>query len=337
MTGDFLVPTTVLEQLYDAHPDRDFLIVSHTINRELHAKVSKLIATRSKDRACTLFLTTYGGDANGGYRVARALRNHYSHLRVVVPSFCKSAGTLITIAADEIAIGDLGELGPLDVQVRKGSELLESNSGLDITQALQAVTEHAEEVFKRVLVGMRKLGLGTKMSSELAVTLAGSVASPLMAQIDPMRVAEMQRAVAVAYAYGQRLDAYSSNLKDNALERLIGDYPAHGFVIDRKESQELFHRVGKLSYAEQAFSDAAWEHLEKESKVAVLAPPKKVETAGDENENGDQHSATSQIATNTPAANEGGGGDGAAQDQTEKNGPGISGGSLGFVIEAAEA
>ena len=335
MNGDFLVPETVLDQLYRAHPGRDFLVVSHTIDRELHTKVSRLIADRKKDRGCTLFLTTYGGDANGGYRLARALRNHYNHLRVVVPSFCKSAGTLITIAANEIAIGDLGELGPLDVQVRKGSELAEVNSGLDITQALQAVTEHAEEVFKRILVGMRQLGLATKVSSELAANLAGSVASPLMAQIDPMRIAEMQRAVAVAYAYGQRLDTYSSNLKDGALERLIGDYPAHGFVIDRKEAKDLFHRVSKVSSAEQAFADAAWDHLEKQGKVVALAPPQKAETAGDANEQGEPQNVGNQDNGVPPAANEGGGKEGAPNDQADEAGARLPGGALGFLIPAA--
>lgn len=337
MNGGVHMPTTVLDELYKAHPDRDFLIVSHPIDRALHAKVSAMITARKKDRGVTLFLTTYGGDANAGYRLARALRNHYNHVRVVVPSYCKSAGTLITIAADEIAIGDLGELGPLDVQVWKGSEILERNSGLDITQALQAVTEHAEDLFKRILVSMRGLGLATKLSSEVAANLAGSIASPLIAQIDPMRVAEMQRAVAVAYAYGQRLDNYSSNLKEGALDRLIAAYPAHGFVIDRKESKELFHRVEKLTEPEKNFCNAGWEHLEKQGEIAFLVPPHNEQPASGEIQNEPQKNNEDlhQGAGVPSIPEQDGDGRGTKEDQSNANGQGLSDGPFSFVRSSA--
>ena len=335
MNGEPRMADTILKDLHDAHPGREFLVVSHPIDRALHTKVSALIGSKKKQCDVTLFLTTYGGDANAGYRLARALRNHYKTLRIVVPSYCKSAGTLITIAANEVVIGDLGELGPLDVQVRKGSELLEVNSGLDITQAVMAVTEHAESVFTRVLAYMRRLGLATKLSSEVAANLAGSVAAPLIAQIDPMRIAEMQRAVGVAFAYGQRLDNYSSNLKDGALDRLIGDYPAHGFVIDRKEAKDLFHRVSKPSAAEQALCNALWEHLENQSELAILAPSlNEVPASGDANETEQPNDDIQQDAAAPPAANEDATRRGGEADQPDANGQGVPERALGFIVPA---
>lgn len=247
-----------INQLLAASADRDFIVINHRVSRELHYKLSRLLEEKATHDRCTVFLTTRGGDPNGGYRVARCLRHYYKHIRLVVPSRCKSAGTLIAIAADELAIGDLGELGPLDIQVQKGSELQENSSGLDIQQALQAVTTHAQDAFYRLMLSSRGLGLSTKLCAELAATVTNGIVHPLMGQIDPIRVGEMQRATRVALEYGQRLNKYSSNLRENSLERLIGDYPAHGFVIDRKEAGELFEKVVDMCEEERQLSDVFW-------------------------------------------------------------------------------
>jgi hypothetical protein len=60
-------------------------------------------------------------------------------------------------------------------------------------------------------------------------------------QLDPMRLGEYQRAMLIAQHYGTRIAR--KNLKDSALERLIADYPSHGFIIDRCEAESLFNKV----------------------------------------------------------------------------------------------
>jgi hypothetical protein len=47
----------------------------------------------------------------------------------------------------------------------------------------------------------------------------------------------------IAKEYGERLDAVTHNLKEGALERLLTEYPEHGFVIDGQEAKELFVNV----------------------------------------------------------------------------------------------
>lgn len=249
----------VLQALLSASDRRDLILINHPIDRSLHYKLTELLEAKRRNRdACTVFLATFGGDPDAGYRAARCIRHYYKRVRLVVPGFCKSAGTLIAIAADELAVGDLGELGPLDIQVRKDSELQESSSGLDIMQAVQAVTIQTEDVFHRIMVDTRSFGLSTRLCAEFAVAVASGIAAPLIGQIDPIRLGEMQRATRVAYEYGKRLDEYTHNLKDGALERLISAYPAHGFVIDRKEAAELFHRVHTLTQVERDFCKAFW-------------------------------------------------------------------------------
>ena len=257
---------TAFETLVDSTPDRDILLISQPISRELHFSLSKLLASGQQHKKCTLFLTTRGGDPDGAYRIARCLRHHYKHIRLVIPSLCKSAGTLIAIGANELVIGDLGELGPLDIQVNKASELEERSSGLDIIQALEATQNHAREAFHNTLIEIRRGGrLSTKLAGEFAATIAIGVAAPLYNQIDPNRLGEMQRAMRIAHEYGQRLNRASNALKDGALEALVAAYPSHSFVIDRKEASELFTSVQKPTKEEGDFCHILWNVLGEQS------------------------------------------------------------------------
>lgn len=108
------------------------------------------------------------------------------------------------------------------------------------------------------------ISASTKLCAEFAATVASGIAAPLIGQIDPIRIGEMQRATSVAYEYGKRLDSYTQNLRSDALKRLISAYPAHGFVIDRKEAKELFNRVHSLSDAEEEFCSERWVLVHKQ-------------------------------------------------------------------------
>ncbi|AYE29327.1 hypothetical protein ISJ10_09310 [Burkholderia pseudomallei] len=254
-----------LTALGQKYPDRDFIVVSREISRSLHADLSSHVRNQQRHKQCTLFLTTFGGDPNAAYRISRCLRHHYTHVRLVIPSVCKSAGTLIAIVANELAIGDLGELGPLDIQVRKDSELAERSSGLDIIQALEATHHHAQRAFRAALYDIRRSRLSTKLAGEFAAKLAVGVVAPLYAQIDPIRLGEMQRAMRIVHEYGLRLQRYTDSLNEDALEKLVAEYPAHGFVIDRKEAGELFRTVTTPTDEEQKFCNTLWDHLESEA------------------------------------------------------------------------
>lgn len=68
--------------------------------------------------------------------------------------------------------------------------------------------------------------------------------SPVYSQIDPMRLAEVERAIRISGDYAERI---AVNLKGDALPRLLAGYPSHGFVIDRREARDIFEKVPDLS------------------------------------------------------------------------------------------
>jgi ClpP class serine protease len=64
-------------------------------------------------------LHTPGGDIDAAEKLISMVRNKVGTktLRVVVPDFAKSAGTLIALGADLVVMSDSSELGPIDPQI----------------------------------------------------------------------------------------------------------------------------------------------------------------------------------------------------------------------------
>lgn len=230
----------------------DTYLFSGSIERQSIDKLRRLIvAKKNKRDIANLILTTYGGDPHSAYRLASTLKQHYPNgYRLYAFGHCKSAGTLVAVGASEIIMSEFGELGPLDVQTIKADDLLGRSSGLDIFQALSIITAHAQQAFDQTFLRIIAAGQGsisTKTASEIAIELTIGIFSPISAQIDPVRLGEMQRAVNIAETYGERL---VGNLKPGAITRLVGDYPAHGFVINLKEAASLFQRVRAPTHIE---------------------------------------------------------------------------------------
>lgn len=303
MTIEQISEKKAINDLFTEFPDTDFLVISRSVDRDLHRRLTDLLeAKKTANTKCVVFFTTYGGDPHGGYRAARCLRHHYPDgLRLVVPSFCKSAGTMIAIAADTLVIGDGGELGPLDVQVTKPNEFQERGSGLDITQALNSCLTHALSVFEVNFLQMRqKFRISTRQAGKLSAKIAADMLAPLYSQIDPLRIGELQRATAITLEYGKRLNTHSSNLKSSAsLHKLVGSYPAHGFVIDRKEAKDLFNSVLPMSPSELNFYKMYKDVLQYETDFG----PVLLESSdlGDENESNSPEITNRRISKDQPA------------------------------------
>lgn len=224
----------------------DIYLYTGPIEKPGYEDLCTILDAKKKGSNALLFLVTPGGNPNAGYRIARALTHHYEakNFRVAVPAECKSAGTLICIGAYSLVFFDQGELGPLDVQFQKQDEIFQQSSGLDILRGMTYLRNEALVSFSEYLMDINGgSGLSTKTASEIASKLVIGLFEPMFAQIDPIRLGEMNAALQIAHQYGNRLAENTKNLKQGALSKLINNYPTHGFVIDRAEARKLFERV----------------------------------------------------------------------------------------------
>lgn len=248
----------------------DIYIYAGQINLAGYHAICDQIKKRQSDKAL-LVLGTPGGDPHAGFRIARALQHAYGEFSLLVPRYCKSAGTLIAIGAKTIYMADMSELGPLDVQVKKSDELIGFNSGLDIIQAVNNLQQSAMNAFRSYLQELtQNARISTKIAADISTKLTSGLFEPIFAQIDPMRLAEMQRAMEIAYAYGTRLNEKSNNLRPTGLGDIVTKYPSHGFVIDRKEARTLFIDVQEPSGVLSEISEAL--HAQMDSSIDSATP-----------------------------------------------------------------
>lgn len=297
----------------------DIYIYAGQINLAGYHAICDQIKKRQSDKAL-LVLGTPGGDPHAGFRIARALQHAYGEFSLLVPRYCKSAGTLIAIGAKTIYMADMSELGPLDVQVKKSDELIGFNSGLDIIQAVNNLQQSAMNAFRSYLHELtREARISTRIAADISTKLTAGLFEPIFAQIDPMRLAEMQRAMEIAYAYGARLNENCNNLRPNGLADIVTKYPSHGFVIDRKEARTIFIDVqepnGVLSQISEALHAQMDSSIDSATPTVALFPP--IASTGAANENSPDTCATSggdspsgnavfgvSSAEHQPAANE---------------------------------
>ena len=100
--------------------DADLLLYTGPITMHGFEHVEEGLRNRKrKEKNVLFFLMTLGGDAHAAYRIARCIGHYYKRFSIIVTNVCKSAGTLLCLGANELVVSEGGELGPLDVQLKK--------------------------------------------------------------------------------------------------------------------------------------------------------------------------------------------------------------------------
>lgn len=224
-----------------APADTDFLMYSGPLDDVSSFQFADFVDHSRKYKNVHIVMCTTGGVADSCYRMIRHLKRRYKKVSVNILGECKSAGTLFCLGADELVIGDFGELGPLDVQLFKPDEFLIRSSALVVLQALKSLSDRSLEAFERAFVNIRNrsgANITTRTASEIAIRLSNGLVSRIAEKIDPMYLGEIQRALDISLQYGLRLGA-----EEDTILHLATHYPSHSFIIDYEEACELFRNV----------------------------------------------------------------------------------------------
>ena len=234
---------------YCKQTDTDMLLFNGTIGDSVGfaSGFVDFILNRPHKKNCMLFLTTYGGDANWAYKIYRALKTTYDNYDVIICGFCKSAGTLITLGARKLFFSNIGEIGPLDVQMSKKDDFFKNQSALDMFRSQELIRKWSSDFFKNFFFELLQSTGGTMsvpVMSDAVNKMAGNLFTPIMDKINPIEVGETWRAMNIANIYGNIMK--SSNVNSDTIRMLIYDYPSHSFVIDIKQATELFANVYPL-------------------------------------------------------------------------------------------
>lgn len=95
-----------------------------------------------KSEDIDVIIETPGGVAEVVEDFVKLIRKHHKHLGIIVPGTAKSAGTIFTMAADEILMGEMSAVGPIDAQIFSNGKRFSADAFL---QGLNKIrTESAE-------------------------------------------------------------------------------------------------------------------------------------------------------------------------------------------------
>lgn len=164
-----------------------------------------------KEKDVLLILWSNGGSIEPAYQLSKLCRQYAAEkFVVVVPRQAKSAATLIAIGADEIHMGPLSQLGPIDPQ-------LGGLPALGVLQALNTIASLAQDY----------PGSGDLLSRYLRMALTVE------------QIGYCERIGESAVQYAERLLSTKASLRERAsviARELVYEYKDHGFVIDHEEA-----------------------------------------------------------------------------------------------------
>lgn len=232
----------------------DIIFINGPLMPPFDEQLRKLLDGRTRKQKDKLYvlLVTEGGLGDVAYRSCRQLQFSYRSITAVMSGWCKSAGTLFSAGAHEIVFGPKGELGPIDVQLRRADEIGERDSGLAVDTAFDALSEASFKLFERYMMGIKETSFGSvtfKTAADIAAQIAVGLVAPIFAQLDPIKVGEIHRSVRVAEEYAKRLALIGRNINRDddfdGVDMLVRGYPSHGFAIDFFEARMVFRRVGR--------------------------------------------------------------------------------------------
>ena len=117
-----------------------------------------------------LFIQTPGGNVDATEKLIGILRQRLKSWRVVVPSWAKSAGTVIALSGEKILLGVNSELGPIDPQFQGQNGL---NIPCEILSEDESQPHHIRQIAGMAVARMRQLALsilqkGMMKTKELA-------------------------------------------------------------------------------------------------------------------------------------------------------------------------
>ena len=155
--------------------------VSRYINLEDAQTIIAAIKETPPTTPIDMILHTPGGLVLAAMQIARAIEAHPAKVRVMVPVYAMSGGTLVALAADEIVMGEFSVLGPIDpqlagfpaasiVKARDSKPIAEVH---DLTLVLADMSEKALAQVKLGATELMEERLGLEKAKALAEVLAG--------------------------------------------------------------------------------------------------------------------------------------------------------------------
>ncbi|MGB8413892.1 MAG: hypothetical protein WCE23_13805 [Candidatus Binatus sp.] len=187
-----------------------------------------------------------GGFAEATETIVEEIRRKFGYVRFIVPSYAKSAATMMVMAGDEILIDEDGELGPIDPQMLTANGVTPAEA---IKDQFQKAHDEIKDDPKKMQVWfpiLQALGGGILVQCDNAILLSKELVAKWLAQYmfraDPDRTAKAQK---VADYLGTHAN-FKTHGRRVKLEHLL---PLDLRVQNLRADADLYARIWELHCA----------------------------------------------------------------------------------------
>ncbi len=151
------------------------------INIEDSERVLRAIRMTPDDMPIDFIIHTPGGLALAATQIANALAKHKAPVRVIIPHYAMSGGTLIALSADEIIMDENAVLGPVDPQIGQMPaasilKVLEKKDVKDIDDQTLILADVSEKAINQMKEYLTNLLTSKGMEKEKALKIAEELA-----------------------------------------------------------------------------------------------------------------------------------------------------------------
>src|SRR3989338_3599148 len=195
--------------------------------------VSEQLRKIGKVSKIDLFLYTAGGDTMVPWRVVSMIREYCDTFSVLIPYKAHSAGTMISLGADEIVMSDLSEISPIDPST---ANIFNPS---DPTNPQNKIPISVEDVIAYFDLAKNKFGI--KSDEDLTKIFVQFVeANP---EVHPLALGNVNRIHNLIRLIAKRLlKSHNKPLKEDEIEKIVEYFTeklySHQYFIGRREARE---------------------------------------------------------------------------------------------------
>ncbi|AFQ43243.1 SDH family Clp fold serine proteinase [Desulfosporosinus meridiei] len=218
-----------IERLEELRKSKVLIYFSYTpLDDSILVPLYKQLKEIGHTQKIDLVLHSYGGAVDTPYKVVMLIREFCEEFAVIVPFVAKSAASMLVLGADEVVMGPISELGPID-------PLVKHPTYKDVLVPVQAVW-HCLDFFQRSIVNSNN------------PEVSSMIAAQMLSKLDPWLIGDYEKTIKASRQYAETLLSLYM-LKDNpekiqiVTHALTEGYYSHGYPIGRREAKELGIKV----------------------------------------------------------------------------------------------
>lgn len=206
-----------------------------------------------REKPLLLILNNRGGRVEPAYLISKTCKESSTRFIIAIPRKAKSAATLISLGGDEIHMGPMSELGPIDPQFG-GLPALGISSSLESIAKIVCKYPASSTMFSEFL------------KEKLDLRILGYFE----------RVSESAKQYAIRLLNGKSIDKKI----EEVAHKFVYDYKDHSFVIDKEEARNLLGDHIKVNTDEYKFANDIHKFMNNVNLLLGLVKKKSIGIVG---------------------------------------------------------